>query len=233
VFDHGGTRFVTLDTSSLSLRGGGFAQIKALRAQLDAAADDPRVSSVMVIEHVPPRDPTVQKGSRLGDRKEAALLEDWLADFRRTSGKGAGFIGSHVGSSTLARRRRPVSDQRQLRKNPAAPADEGGFTGWSLVGVDEVSGSEQSEAGASRGGRARLGLRTDTCAHRRAGARRAVRTGSRRRGGGRGDRHPGTREVPVGFPMSADWTGSPNVHIGDRTRRTVATRRRSTRPPGR
>ncbi|MBI0380751.1 hypothetical protein JBE27_31930, partial [Streptomyces albiflaviniger] len=23
------------------------------------------------------------------------------------------------------------------------------------------------------------------------------------------------RRVPVGFPLSADWTGSPNLHIGD------------------
>lgn len=96
-FDHKGTRFVTLDTSGLSLRGGGFAQIKQLRAQLDAAANDRTVDSVMLIEHVPPRDPTVQKGSQLGDRKEAALVEQWLADFRRTTGKGAAFIGGHVG----------------------------------------------------------------------------------------------------------------------------------------
>lgn len=26
----------------------------------------------------------------------------------------------------------------------------------------------------------------------------------------------GARRVPVGFPLVADWTGSPNVHIGDR-----------------
>ena len=50
-----------------------------------------------MVEHVPPRDPTVQKGSQLGDRKEAALVEQWLADFRRTTGKGAAFIGGHVG----------------------------------------------------------------------------------------------------------------------------------------
>lgn len=227
VFDHGGTRFVTLDTSSLSLRGGGFAQIKALRAQLDAAADDSRISSVMVIEHVPPRDPTVQKGSQLGDRKEAALLEDWLAGFRRTTGKGAGFIGSHVGVFDASRVDGvPYLINGNSGKNPAAPAGEGGFTGWSLVGVDRVSGSEQSQARREpwEGGPDWVSVQTrahtDTLkldapgtlapGHQAPVAATVVQ---------------GTREVPVGFPMSADWTGSPNTHIGDpdrASRRDVA-----------
>lgn len=217
VFDHGGTRFVTLDTSSLSLRGGGFAQIKALRAQLDAAADDSRISSVMVIEHVPPRDPTVQKGSQLGDRKEAALLENWLAEFRRTSGKGAGFIGSHVGVFDASRVDGvPYLINGNSGKNPAAPADEGGFTGWSLVGVDKVSRSEQSEARREpwEGGPDWVSVQTrahtdalalDAPAALAPGDEAAVAATVTQ----------GTRKVPVGFPMSADWTGSPNVHIGD------------------
>ncbi|QHZ00127.1 Calcineurin-like phosphoesterase [Streptomyces sp. S4.7] len=227
VFDHGGTRFVTLDTSSLSLRGGGFAQIKALSAQLDAAAGDSRISSVMVIEHVPPRDPTVQKGSQLGDRKEAALLENWLAEFRRTTGKGAGFIGSHVGVFDASRVDGvPYLINGNSGKNPAAPADEGGFTGWSLVGVDRVSTSEQSEARREpwEGGPDWVSVQTrahtdalkldapGTLApgHEAAVAATVVQ---------------GAREVPVGFPMSADWTGSPSVYIGDpdrASRRDVA-----------
>lgn len=227
VFDHGGTRFVTLDTSSLSLRGGGFDQIKALRAQLDAAADDAGVSSVMVIEHVPPRDPTVQKGSQLGDRKEAALLENWLAEFRRTTGKGAGFIGSHVGVFDASRVDGvPYLINGNSGKNPAAPADEGGFTGWSLVGVDKVSKGEQSEARREpwEGGPDWVSVQTrahtdalalDAPATLEPGHEAAVTATVTQ----------GTREVPVGFPMSADWTGSANVHIGDpdgASRRDVA-----------
>ncbi|MEU9750281.1 phosphodiester glycosidase family protein [Streptomyces niveus] len=217
VFDHGGTRFVTLDTSSLSLRGGGFAQIKALRAQLDAAADDARVSSVMVIEHVPPRDPTVQKGSQLGDRKEAALLESWLADFRRTSGKGAGFIGSHVGVFDASRVDGvPYLINGNSGKNPAAPADEGGFTGWSLVGVDKVSRSEQSKARREPWEGGPDWVSVQTRAHTDAlalDAPAALATGDEAALAATVTQ--GTRKVPVGFPVSADWTGSPNVHIGD------------------
>ncbi len=146
-FDHEGTRFVTLDTSSLSLRGGGFAQIKNLRAQLEAAAKDERISSVVLVEHVPPRDPTVQKASQLGDRKEAALIEGWLSEFRRTTGKGASLIGSHVGVFHAAHVDGvPYLVNGNSGKAPAGPPDEGGFTGWSLVGVDEVARAGQAAA---------------------------------------------------------------------------------------
>ncbi|MGX1881681.1 phosphodiester glycosidase family protein [Streptomyces sp. NPDC055287] len=215
-FDHEGTRFITLDTSSLSLRGGGFAQIKNLRAQLDAASRDDGVSSVMVIEHVPPRDPTVQKGSQLGDRKEAALIEGWLAGFRRTTGKGAGLIGSHVGVFHAAHVEGvPYLVNGNSGKTPAGPAGEGGFTGWSLVGVDKVSRAEQATARHRPWDGGPDWLSVQTRAHVDAlvldapptlppgGAARVEATVTQ-----------GARRVPVAFPLSADWTGSPNLHIG-------------------
>ncbi|MET9514484.1 phosphodiester glycosidase family protein [Streptomyces sp. NPDC002994] len=215
-FDHEGTRFITLDTSSLSLRGGGFAQIRNLRAQLDAASEDDRIGSVMLIEHVPPRDPTAQKGSQLGDRKEAALIEGWLADFRRTTGKGAGLIGSHVGVFHAAHVDGvPYLINGNSGKTPAGPADEGGFTGWSLVGVDKVSRTEQAAARQRpwTGGPDWVSVQTrahvdalalDVPSALPAGRDAAVEATVTQ----------GTRRVPVGFPLSADWTGSPNLHIG-------------------
>lgn len=216
VFDHRGTRFVTLDTSSLSLRGGGLAQIKALHAQLDAAATDSAVGSVMVVEHVPPRDPTVQKASQLGDRKEAALVEDWLARFRRTTGKGAALIGSHVGVFHAAHVDGvPYLVNGNSGKTPASPVDEGGFTGWSLVGVDEISGADQAA-----GRRAPWGPRPDwvsvqTRAHADGvalDAPAALRPGES--GDVRATVQQGARRVPAAWPMSVDWTGSPNLYIG-------------------
>ncbi|MFI6938134.1 phosphodiester glycosidase family protein [Streptomyces sp. NPDC050418] len=217
VFDHEGTRFVTLDTSSLSLRGGGFAQIKALRTALDKAAKDPSVSSVAVLQHVPPRDPTAQKGSQLGDRKEAALLEQWLADFRRSSGKGAAFIGAHVGVFHAARVDSvPYLINGNSGKNPAGPADEGGFTGWSLVGVDRIPRDAQDEAKRRpwRGGPDWISVQT------RAHTDELMLTAPRTLRPGQSDAAgatvvQGARRVPVAFPVSADWTGSPNLYIGD------------------
>ncbi|SDJ46874.1 phosphodiester glycosidase family protein [Streptomyces indicus] len=217
VFDHEGTRFVTLDTSSLSLRGGGFAQIKALRTALDQAAKDPAVSSVAVIQHVPPRDPTAQKGSQLGDRKEAALLEQWLADFRRTSGKGAAFVGSHVGVFHAAHIDSvPYLINGNSGKNPAGPADRGGFTGWSLIGVDRVSRAEQHEARQRpwRGGPDWISVQTRADTDRLTlTAPQTLRPGQS--GPVEATVVQGARQVPVAFPVSADWTGSPNLHIGD------------------
>ncbi|MCG0289699.1 phosphodiester glycosidase family protein [Streptomyces sp. PSAA01] len=220
-FDHRGTRFLTLDTSRLGLRAGGFDQIKELRAQLDAAAKDSDVGSVMVIEHVPPRDPTPQQGSQLGDRKEAALLEGWLTDFRRTTGKGAGFIGSHVGTFHASRVDGvPYLINGNSGKNPATPPNQGGFTGWSMVGVDHVSARDQAAARHApwQGGpdwvsvqtRAHVDGLTVTAPEDLYTGQAADITATVFQGEG-----IDARRVPVGFPLSADWTGSPRVHIGD------------------
>ncbi|WP_258050198.1 phosphodiester glycosidase family protein [Streptomyces finlayi] len=215
-FDHKGTRMITLDTSSLSLRGGGFAQIKHLREQLDAAARDTGVGSVILIEHVPPRDPTVQKGSQLGDRKEAALVERWLADFRRTTGKGAALIGSHVGVFHASHVDGvPYLINGNAGKAPAGPADEGGFTGWSLIGADRVTPQEQNAARHRPWQGAPDWVSAQTRAHVDAlalDAPSALATGQRVEVTATVTQ--GARRVPVTFPLSADWTASPNVHIG-------------------
>lgn len=216
-FDHKGTRVITLDTSGLTLRGGGFAQIKELRAQLDAAAEDRDIDSVMLIEHVPPRDPTVQKGSQLGDRKEAALVEQWLADFRRTTGKGAAFIGSHVGVFHASHVNGvPYLINGNSGKAPAGPADEGGFTGWSLVGADHVSRGEQAAARQKPWQGAPDWVSVQTRAHVDALALDApsvLAAGNTAKVTATVTQ--GVRSIPVAFPLAADWTGSPNVRIGD------------------
>nr|WP_323449120.1 phosphodiester glycosidase family protein [Streptomyces sp. YSPA8] len=215
-FDHRGTRIITLDTSRLTLRGGGIAQIAALRERLDAAAADPGIGSVLVVQHVPPRDPTPQQGSRLGDRKEAALLEEWLSGFRRTTGKGAAFIGAHAGVFHAERVDGvPYLINGNTGKTPAGPADQGGFTGWSLVGVDEVGPAERAAARQRpwRGGPDWLSVRTT--AHTDGltlDAPPALAPG--RSATVRATVLQGTREVPAAHPVSVDWTGSRGLHLG-------------------
>lgn len=220
VFDHKGTRFLTLDTSSLTLRGGGYAQIQQLRKQLDAAKSDPSVSSVTVVEHVPPRDPTPQKGSQLTDRKEADLLEKWLTDFQRSTGKGAAFIGAHVGTFDAARVDGvPYLINGNSGKNPATPAAEGGFTGWSLLGADRVSPVEQvlHRLRPWRGGpdwiTAQVRPHVDGLA---LSAPETLGVGAKAEASAAVSQQIGsaTREVPVAWPVSADWSGSPNVFVG-------------------
>lgn len=219
-FDHRGTRFITLDTSSLTLRGGGYEQITGLRALLDDAARDRSIGSVVVLTHVPPRDTTSRPVSRLTDRREAALLEAWLSGFRRETGKGAAFFGGHAG----------VFDAYHLEGVPyvigggagadrAAPPDEGGFTGWTLVGVD------RARAAPGPGPRPATTtsdwLSVQTRPHVDGLTLTAPRTltvggtapvGATITQNGAGG---GAREVPVTFPVSADWSGSTGLHVGD------------------
>ncbi|MEU7834062.1 phosphodiester glycosidase family protein [Nonomuraea sp. NPDC049129] len=217
-FDHKGTRFVTLDTSRLNLRGGGFDQVALLRAQLDAAARDASVGSVAVLFHVPPRDPTPGKGSQLGDRKEAALVEGWLADFQRTTGKGAAYIGAHVGTFNASHVDAvPYFINGNSGKNPATAADDGGFTGWSLWGVDPVTAQEAehvkrnwfADAPSWLGAQVRPhvdDLALAAPATVQVGKTAAVSATVKQ----------GTRVVPAAYPVSVAWSGSPNLHIGSR-----------------
>lgn len=210
-FDHEGTRFITLDTSSLTLRGGGWEQVRLLREQLDAAAEDRGIGSVVVLAHVPPRDPTAQRASRLTDRLEADLLEDWLGDFRRRTGKGAAFIGSHVGVFHASRVDGvPYLVNGNAGKAPAAPPAAGGFSGWSLVGVDRGAGDDwisvQTRAHVD-------GLTLEAPPTVTAGGAPGKVSAAVVQGSGEA-----ARTVPVGWPLSADWSGSPGLCTGDAER---------------
>ncbi|OEV27867.1 multidrug transporter, partial [Streptomyces nanshensis] len=206
-FDHRGTRFITLDTSSLTVRGGGFAQFQELRRQLDAAARDRGIDSVAVIEHVPPRDPTPARASRLTDRMEADLLEGWLADFRSRSGKGAALVAGHVGVFDASRVDGvPYLVNGNSAKAPAAPPGAGGFTGWSLLGVDQ--GRPRDGDWLSVQTRAHVDALLLDAPERLAVGGQATASATVRQGSG-----PAARRVPVGWPVSADWPGSPGLCV--------------------
>ncbi|GII64255.1 hypothetical protein Skr01_43400 [Sphaerisporangium krabiense] len=214
-FDHKGTRFVTLDTSRGTIRGGGFDQLERLRAALDGAASDDRVNSVVLVEHHPPRDPTPAKGSQLGDRKEAALVEHWLAAFQHDTGKGAAFIGGHVGTFDAARVDGvPYLVNGNAGKTPATT--QGGFTGWTLLGVDPVSRAEQAAARLLPFTGGPRWLAAETRPHVDALTLDAPPTATV----GTPVKVTATltqdgRAVPAAYPVSALWTASPNVHVGD------------------
>ncbi|MBW4720013.1 phosphodiester glycosidase family protein [Saccharothrix obliqua] len=197
VFDHKGTRFVLLDTSTGTLRGGGFDQTAMLR---EALRDHRAVKSVVVVEHHPLRDPTPTKGSQVGDRLEADVVEGWLADFRRTTGKGAMFIGSHVGVFHASR----VDGVPYLVNGNSgkAPA-EGGFSGWTMLGVDANPRRDREWIAAE------IRPHVDDLALTTPGTVRVGTPGKVSATVAQGGRH-----VPVAYPVSADWTGSLNVHIG-------------------
>ncbi|MEU7846510.1 phosphodiester glycosidase family protein [Micromonospora parva] len=217
VFDHNGTRFVTLNSSTGTLRGGGFDQVRMLRQALDTAATDRRVGSVVVLHHHPARDPSPAQASQLGDRKEAALLEQWMADFQHRTGKGALFVGGHVGTFHADRVDGvPYVINGNAGKTPSTPADQGGFTGWTEFGVDPVTPAEAERARRDPLTEGPVWVDAEFHAHAdrlTVAAPASVAVGS-----------PATvtatltqpdgRTVPIAAPVSADWSASPGVHVG-------------------
>ncbi|HET9143791.1 phosphodiester glycosidase family protein [Actinophytocola sp.] len=201
IFDHERTRFITFDTSAISVRGSDWTQLRTLRRELDRAGTDRTVDSVVLVAHVPPRDPTPARASELSDRKEAATIEDWLGDFQTRTGKGAAFIGGHVGTFHASRVDGvPYFVNGNSGKNPATTPDDGGFTGWSLWGVGRCPAGWLS---------AEVRPHVDTLA---VTAPATLPAGSS--GPVSASLVQGPRTVPVRYPVSADWTASPNVHIG-------------------
>jgi exopolysaccharide biosynthesis protein len=219
VFDHKGTRFVTVDTSRLSIRGSDWTQLRTLRSELDKAATDKGVGSIVLVQHVPLRDPTPARASELSDRKEAAVIESWLSDFQRTTGKGAAFVGAHVGTFHAAHVDGvPYFVNGNSAKAPATPPADGGFTGWSMWGVDPVTAKEASQARNDPAHDGPDWVATEVRPHVDALALEAP--GTLRVG----ESAPviaavtqGPRTFDVGYPVTADWAGSPNVHVGSRS----------------
>ncbi|MDZ5444746.1 phosphodiester glycosidase family protein [Micromonospora sp. 4G57] len=217
VFDHDGTRFVTLNTATGSLRGGGFDQVQLLRDTLDSAAADPAVGSVAVLFHHPPRDPSPAKASQLGDRKEAALVEQWLADFQHRTGKGALVVNGHVGTFHADRVDGvPYVINGNSGKNPSTPPQLGGFTGWTEFGVDPVTPQEAERARRDPLAEGPRWVDAEFHAHvdRLALAAPASVVVGDPAAVTATLIQPGGRTVPVAAPVSADWSSSPNLHIG-------------------
>ncbi|NKE55701.1 multidrug transporter [Lentzea sp. PSKA42] len=186
-FDHKGTRFVLLDSSTGTLRGGGFDQMEMLRNALHTAE-----GQAVVMMHHPPRDPTPARTSQLSDRMEAAYLEKLLSE----RDKPTAFIGGHVGgffASTVDGVPYVINGN-----SGKAPAEAGGFTGWTLVGITD------------RGVKAEIRPHVDSLhvqapANLRFGKPETVAATLKQ----------GSRTLPVKYPMGAVWEGSPGLHVGD------------------
>ncbi|SMC88258.1 Calcineurin-like phosphoesterase [Lentzea albidocapillata] len=185
-FDHRGTRFVLLDSSTGTIRGGGFEQMEMLRNALRTAE-----GQAVVLMHHPPRDPTPARTSQLDDRLEASYLERLLSERDRPTA----FIGGHVGgffASTVDGVPYVINGN-----SGKAPAEPGGFTGWTLVGVGEDGLKAEIRPHVDA-------LQVRVPATLRPGATETVAATVKQ----------GARSVPVRYPMSAVWEGSRGLHVG-------------------
>ncbi|MDT7802987.1 MAG: hypothetical protein QOI78_6420 [Actinomycetota bacterium] len=201
VVDLHGIRLVLLDSSRGSLRAGGFDQVRLLRSALDSAAADRNVRGVVVAMHHPVKDPSPTGNSQLADPKEAALLTGWLTGFEQASGKPAASIASHAGVFSLSRVDGvPYLVNGNSGKAPAAAPGDGGFVGWTLLRVDPADRAQPVRF-ETRPNVDALSITGPAVLSR--GARADVRA----------TLCQGTRDVPVSYPVSADWTGAWGTHI--------------------
>ncbi|WP_404382056.1 phosphodiester glycosidase family protein [Knoellia locipacati] len=216
-FVHKGARFVLLDSSTGSLRGGGFDQWQMLRSALDDAEGDDTVHGVVVGWHHPPRDPSPVKGSQMTDRVEAETVERWLSDFRMRTGKGALFVGGHVGAFSAGRVDSvPYVVNGNSGKAPSTSPGEGGFSGWTTVRIDpeaphtpapQLFRTDPAGPGPHPWARVQIRPHVDELSVSAppvaAGSTGSVSTSLTQ----------GTRTFPLAYPVSATWSGSA-VHIG-------------------
>jgi hypothetical protein len=205
----------------LSIRGSDWTQLRTLRQELDKAAQDRGVGSVALIQHVPLRDPTPARASELSDRKEAAVIESWLSDFQRSTGKGAVFIGAHVGTFHAAHVDGvPAFVNGNSAKTPSTAPSDGGVTGWSRWGVDPITSNEASAAREDPRRDAPTWISTEVRPH--VDALELVAPDDLEVGDSTSVKAlltQGEKTFPVGYPMTAAWSGSPNVSIGDESDR--------------
>ncbi|HEX6338517.1 MAG TPA: phosphodiester glycosidase family protein [Jiangellaceae bacterium] len=215
-FDVDGTRIITLNSAFGTFRAGGdlFDQILELRRALDDAAEDPDVSGVLVFAHHPPNDPLPAKNSQLVDRREATMIEQWLSRFVAESGKSAAYVGGHVGAfHAESIDGVPYLITGNMGKDPATTPDNGGFTGWTMLGVDPAAGSDVRRPGrpSSRPPwlRAEIKPRVDAIS---LSAPAALVMGETADVAATVSQDDG-RTVPVSWPVSAVWGGD-GVHVG-------------------
>ncbi|AYY14478.1 multidrug transporter [Actinobacteria bacterium YIM 96077] len=206
VVDLGGTRIITLNTAFGTLRAGGdeFDQIMVLREALDEAAADPSITGVVVAGHHPPNDPLPAANSQLIDRREAAMLERWLADFHAETGKPTTYVGAHAGvfdASSVDGV--PYLVSGNSGKGPSGAPDNGGFTGWTLLGVEP--GAEDRAEWLDVEVRPRVDA-IELDAPRRLVIDESVTVAAE-------VQQDESRSVPVAWPMSAQWSGH-RVHVG-------------------
>ncbi|MGI6877213.1 phosphodiester glycosidase family protein [Microbacterium sp. gxy059] len=207
-----GTRIITLDSATGTL-GDVFPQMQMLRERLDDAAEDPAVTGVLVFSHMPSNDPLPTAQSQLSDRNEAALLDDWMQDFRSESGKSIALVSGHIGAFDASSSEGvPTVIGGNSGKGPASTPGAGGFTGWTMLGVDPAQG-EWAEADGrwlSAETRPRVdegGLEIE------APTTLAVGEDGDVSGLFAQDYAFEGRDVPVAWPVSHRWGGD-GVHVG-------------------
>jgi len=213
-FDVDGTRFVTLNSATGKLNSD-HQQVRELQRQLLDAADDPAISGVVVFAHHPVDDPLPTKASQLTDRHEADMVGDWLERFRAESGKSVAYVGSHVGVFHTTRIDGvPYVINGNAGKDPASTPTNGGFTGWTMLGIDPSAGVREPPSAAAAAPERWLSVETQPRVDALTlSAPERLKVGESASLTGTIDQD-GERSFPIAWPMSHAWSGD-GLFVGD------------------
>jgi hypothetical protein len=220
-FDHKGTRFIFLNSALGSLRGSDFEQLPMLQEALGTAVTDPTVKNVSVFAHHPVDDPVETKSSQLTDRTEVQLIKKLLSDFAAESGKGVNMSGSHA-QNAFTQRVDGVSYNvlTATGKGAYGSADRGGFNGWARWSVDQdAAGDEQWLTADVRGFAQSITLNAPGAIEV---GNSATLSGSIVQPNGVA---PGSRVVPLQYPMSVHWDGDEGLAVGSGDAAVAAARK--------
>lgn len=220
-FDHRGTRFILLDSATGSYRTADFQQLVDLQASLQDAATNPAIKHVVVLGHHPTRDPMPTQSSQLVDPKEARLIEQWLTDFRTTSGgKGAIYLSGHAHGADVSRvEGLPYMVLGSVGKTPYVPVDKGGFYSWALFGIDQTPVPARAAGPVSAAANSRVAgtewIRAEVrpiLASITLSAPTTLKAGT---GGvvSATGHQTGDLAFPLRYPASVTWSGSENLLV--------------------
>lgn len=210
VFDVQDTRFIRLNSATGKLASD-FSQIELLQDQLVAAKADPSITGVVVLSHMPTNDPLPTKGSQLSDRNEADMIDSWLQKFRADSGKSIALVAGHVGAFDVSRVDGvPYVVNGNSGKGPASTPQNGGFTGWTMLGIDPSSGLTDGSSTTADWLRVEVNTRVDELTLT-APADLSVGDSGQATAAVTQD---GDRTFDVAWPSSLAWSGSTNLFVG-------------------
>ncbi|MFA1818912.1 phosphodiester glycosidase family protein [Virgibacillus oceani] len=213
-FVHNGVQFIMMDSSTGSYRVSDFQQLVELQSTISEAARNPEIRNVIVFSHHPTNDPMTTANSQLSDRKEVALVEEWLSDFRMMSGgKGAIFISSHASIFNVNRVDGvPYFVTGSAGKDPYGTPDNGGILGWTMFGVKKESSLLRGIQGpdATDWVRAKVNPSLEEITIEAPEFLEAGETVEVEATG----HQPGAINFPLRYPASVKWSGSDNVFVG-------------------
>ncbi|OFP68865.1 phosphodiester glycosidase family protein [Actinomyces sp. HMSC065F12] len=139
------TRIVTLDSHPYNLSHDA-AQIKWFEQQLNDVITDQDTTGLILALHHPTRD-NLTNASALNDPQDAALIEHWTAKVR-DAGKSVLVVNAGVGAFDVYQVDGVVHvTNGNAGKGPHSTPDRGGFTGWTMLGINPDQGLWRDSAG--------------------------------------------------------------------------------------